>query len=129
VRTVIAAVLLVTVQGAALTAPFVHAHPDDHATAHHNGRSVHSHWAGHTHSTDATHLPAFVADDHDRATFLSSFVGVAVSAMATPVVAPQPFALPIPAERRAHRPVSIAHSHDPPTAVALPSRAPPAFLS
>lgn len=128
-RKVIAVALLVAVHGAALTAPFVHAHPDDHATAHHNGRSVHSHWAGHTHSTYAAHLPAFAPDDHDRATPLNSFVGVAVSAMGTPMVAPQLFALAAPAERRAHHPVNVVHSHDPPTAVSVPSRAPPAFLS
>ena len=46
---------------AALAAPLLHVHPDEHATAHHRGATVHSHWSGHSgtpaagHSHDAEH--------------------------------------------------------------------------
>lgn len=128
-RKVIAVALSLAVQAAALSAPFVHAHPDDHATEHHGARAVHTHWAGHAqshHSSDAT---ALGTDDHDRAVFLNAFVSVAPSALPALGVTHGVFALPVPAERAAHRGVEITHSHDPPFFRSLSSRAPPALLS
>lgn len=127
VRKMLALALSVAVQAAALGAPFVHAHPDEHATGHHAGRAVHTHWAGHSHhSPDG---PVLGTADHDRAVFVNAFVAVAMSVFHVPMVAPDTIDLPVPAEREAHRAVDIAHGHDPPVFRSLPSRAPPAFLS
>jgi hypothetical protein len=128
VQKIVAVVLALGVQGAALTAPFLHAHPDDHATPHHSGRAVHTHWGGHDHSQRPTGNPAIDADDHDRAIFLNAFVAVAVSAIAF-ALAQQAFEVPIPSERPAHRSIIVTHSHDPPIFGSLASRAPPALLS
>jgi hypothetical protein len=129
VRKVIAVTLALVVQGTALTAPLVHAHPDDHATAHHSGRSVHTHWGAHEHSPHFGDDVAIGADDHDRAVFLYAFVAVAGTPLAPVAVAQQPFEFLVPSERQAHHNVHVVHSHDPPIQGSLPSRAPPTFLS
>jgi hypothetical protein len=129
VRKLIAVTLALAVQGAALTAPLLHAHPDDHATAHHSGRSAHAHWGGHEHSQQRGDDPAVGTNDHDRALFLTAFVAVAATLLAPLAVAQQPFELPVPSERPAHQSVQVAHSHDPPLVGLLPSRAPPTILA
>jgi hypothetical protein len=120
----IAVALSVAVQAAVLGAPLVHAHPDDHATTHHSGRAVHSHWGGHTHVPRSS-AAALSDDDHDRAIFLSAFVAVAASAVTVPHVAQAVFELLVPAERAAHRGVEVVRSHDPPVARSRSPRAPP----
>jgi hypothetical protein len=129
VQKAIAVVLALGVQAAALTAPLLHAHPDDHATGHHSGRSVHTHWDGHDYSQHPSNDPAINADDHDRAVFLNPFVAVAASPLSAVAVAQQPFEIPVPSERPAHRSVHVAHSHDPPVLGSLQPRAPPTLLS
>jgi hypothetical protein len=129
VRNAVAVALSLALQAAALSAPLVHAHPDDHATDHHGGRTVHTHWAGHGHSHRAPDTPFIDHADDDRAIFLNAFVAVAAEPVAAPVVAPLIFELAVPAERAAHQVVDIAPGHDPPGAASLPSRAPPARLS
>jgi hypothetical protein len=130
VRRMIAVALALALQAAGLSAPLVHAHPDDHATPHHAGRAVHTHWAGHSHAAHhPTDEPAFSAPDDDRALFLNTFLAVAVSQMAVPVVAPAAFQLHVPTERAALGGVEVVRSHGPPSARSLPSRAPPTFLS
>lgn len=129
VRKVIAVALSLAVQAAALSAPLVHAHPDDHATEHHGGGAVHTHWAGHAESHHASDAPALGTADDDRAVFLNAFVAVTVSSLPAPGVTPDVLELPVPSERAAHPSVDIAHSHDPPFFSSLPSRAPPSFLS
>lgn len=128
-RTAIVVTLSAAIQAAALTAPLVHAHPDDQVTAHHDGPSVHSHWAGHAHPAHPADLPAVGADDHDRAVFLNAFVAASGSHRPIPAVAQAAFELLVPAERAAHRGVEVVRSHDPPFARSLSARAPPAFLS
>jgi hypothetical protein len=129
-RKALAIVLSLAVQGAAIGAPLAHAHPDDHATDHHRGRAVHVHWTGHAHSHHPVGVPVLDDDDHDRAVFVNTFVSVAASALPAREVAHEIFELPIPAETTMHRPVEVAHGHDPPCCSSLPSRAPPAsFLS
>jgi hypothetical protein len=127
VQKAIAVVLALGVQAAALTAPLLHAHPDDHATAHHSGRSVHTHWDGHHHSHPGDG-PTINADDHDRAVFLNTFVAVTAATISAAALAQQPFEVPVPSERPAHRSVHVAHSHDPPLLGSLSPRAPPALL-
>jgi hypothetical protein len=129
VRKVIAIALSLAVQAAALSAPLVHAHPDDHATEHHGAGEIHTHWAGHGQSHESSHSPALDEVDHDRAVFLNAFVAVAASSFPTPAVALGVFQLPAPRERAPHRVVEIASGHDPPCFRSLSSRAPPAFLS
>jgi hypothetical protein len=129
VRKLIAVVLTLAVPAAALTAPFVHAHPDYHETAHHAGLAVHAHWTSHAHRTTAPGLPQLGTEDEDRAIFLNAFVAVATATMGVPAIVHPSFALPVPVERSAHRSVDVAHGHDPPLADALSPRAPPAFLA
>jgi hypothetical protein len=136
---------------AALAAPLLHVHPDEHATAHHRGATVHSHWSGHSgtpaagHSHDADHDadhdanrgrasttsdgPALDAVDRDRAVFFSAYVAVTPSVLPAPGIVPNAVALPVPLERAAHLSVQVAHGHDPPLTRLLPARAPPSFLS
>jgi hypothetical protein len=128
VRKVIAVALSLAVQAAALSAPLVHAHPDDHATAHHEARAVHTHWSGHAHSHPSSDAPAIGTGDHDRAVFLNAFVAVAASPL--PAVGPtHVFELSVPAEETAHRRLDVVRSHDPPVVRSSSSRAPPDFLS
>ena len=126
---VVAIALSLAVQGAALTAPFVHAHLDDHGTAHHAARTVHSHWGGHPHAAHHSDAPAIESGDQDRAVFINAFVAVTASVFSVPALVHGVFALPTPAEMAAHRGVEVVRSHDPPRLGNLPSRAPPAFLS
>ena len=142
---------------AALAAPLLHVHPDEHATAHHRGATVHSHWSGHSgtpaghrhHDSnairDANHdgdrdgarVPASTSSDgptlhtadRDRAIFFSAYVAVTPAALPSPGIVPNAVALPVPLERAAHLSVEVAHGHDPPLTRLLPARAPPSFLS
>ena len=125
----VALTLSVAIQGAALSAPLVHAHPGAEATEHHSGRAVHTHWGGHAHEHSRSDDPAFRTADQDRAVFLNAFVAAAASVSSAIAVAPDLVEVPVPAERAAHRTVEITHGHDPPASRSLPSRAPPAFLS
>jgi hypothetical protein len=129
VRKAAAVAVVFALQGAALSAPFVHAHPDDHATEHHAGRTVHTHWAAHAHPQRSSDEPMFAADDHDRAVFLKAFLAVASAVLSVPAVADDPVELAVPPERSAHRNVEVVHSHDPPVFNSLSPRAPPTFLS
>jgi hypothetical protein len=129
VRKSIAAALVLALQASVLTAPLVHAHPDEHATPHHDGRAVHSHWSGHADATHPGDAPAIGADDHDRAVFLNPFVAVTTTAVVLSTAAHLVFAVAVPRERAAHRVAEVVRSHDPPLATSLSPRAPPAFLS
>ena len=128
-RKIVAVVLALTVQGAALTGPLVHAHPDEHATAHHGGGTVHTHWAGHLQSADHSHTLALGTEDRDRWIAVGALVAVAGSIQSAPAVVHAVFVLPIPVERAPHRGIEVVRSHDPPSIRSLPSRAPPALLS
>ena len=129
VRRMIAVALSLAFQAAVLSAPLVHAHPDEHATDHHGGRAVHSHWAGHTRHQRSSPNPGIESTDHDRAVFLSAFAAVPARSLPALGVSHGFFVLPAPAERAAHRVIDIVHGHDPPSLRSLPPRAPPAFLS
>jgi len=129
VRRIVAIVLALAVQGAALTGPLVHAHPDDHATDHHSGRAVHTHWAGHPQSPHQSDTPSLETEDQDRAIFIGSFIAVAGTIQSAPAVTHSVFVLPVPVERVAHRGIEVVRSHDPPYVRSLSARAPPALLS
>ena len=122
--------LSVALQAAALTAPLVHQHPDDDATDHHRGRTVHSHWTGHQHDEGLTvRGPALTEADPDRAVFLNSFVAVREVRAPAPALSFETVELSAPAERRPYRAIEVVRSHDPPIGTSLPSRAPPSHLS
>jgi len=128
-RAVIAAALALVLPVAGLGAPFVHAHPDDHATDHHGGRALHAHAAGHAWSHHAASGPALDTADHDRAVYVSAFVAVPAISFSVQRAAVAAFQLVAPVERAAHRPVDVVHGHDPPSGRSLPPRAPPLHLS
>jgi hypothetical protein len=129
VRKLIALALTLSVQAAALTGPLVHAHPDDSATEHHGGRTVHTHWASHAAHSHPAGSVAIGTADHDRAVFVNAFIAVAVLLIQIPDATTDAFELFVPAERAAHRGVEVVHSHDPPFIRTRSSRAPPPFLS
>lgn len=127
VRKITALALCLAVQGAALTGPLVHAHPDDLATAHHAGRAIHTHWGGHAHASAPSGTPAVASEDHDRAVFLNAFLAAETAVAPSFVLVQAVFELPVPAERAPHRGIDAGRSHDPPLIGSLPSRAPPTF--
>lgn len=129
VRKAIAVALTVTIQGAALAGALVHAHPDDHATAHHHGRAVHTHWAAHAPGAQPTGAPAVGTADHDRAVFLNAFVAVAGSLIPAAAAPQDVFEVPVPPDGVGRRGVEVVRSHDPPPFPTVSSRAPPARLS
>lgn len=129
VRNLIGVALCVVVQVAGLSGPITHAHPDDHATGHHDASTVHTHWSGHGHSHHRPGTPALRAHDHDRAVFINAFVAVAAAALPAPATPSDVVDLIVPPEQAAHRAVRVVHAHDPPLLDSLPTRAPPALLS
>jgi hypothetical protein len=129
VRSIIAVALALAFEAAALGAPLVHAHPDDHATGHHHGRVVHTHWSGHAQSARHPDTPTVETEDHDRPVFVNAFVAVSPSPPSAAGLTPEIFELPVLPEQAAHRRVDDVRSHDPPCFRSLSSRAPPACLS
>jgi hypothetical protein len=129
-RRLVAVALVSGIHAMVLSAPLVHAHPDEHDTDHHGGHAVHAHVAGHVTASVAHHNgPVVDDDDHDRAVYLQLFVSEALSAGGAPLAAVPSFGLIPPQESQAHRAVDVAHGHDPPFDRSSPSRAPPRFLS
>jgi hypothetical protein len=130
VRKVVAVALSLAIQGAALSAPLVHAHLDDHATPHHDGHAIHTHWSAHPQSWPLPDAGAVGSDDdHDGAVFLNVFVAVTASLVIALAVVDTPVELVVPPERPALGGVEVVHGHDPPYFTSLSPRAPPAFLS
>jgi hypothetical protein len=123
----------VALQLAALGAPLLHAHLDDHDhQGHHGAARVHAHLGGHGHvhaSTDRDHPAVTEGEDAERATGLQLFVAVEPAPFLIPALPPSRYALPAPLESIMRRPPAVAHSNDPPSAASCPPRAPPSFLS
>jgi hypothetical protein len=124
-RRLLAFGLSVAVQLAAVSAPLVHVHPDDHDTDHHRARAVHAHFEGHSGSSIPIGRAILEETDHDRAVFLQVFVSTASSSFALTAAVPTFVELDPPAEAPAHRSVNVVHGHDPPVSASLPARAPP----
>lgn len=134
VRSIFSVLLLVAFEASALTMPFVHAHPDEHATEHHAAHAVHSHFA--THAVSHTHSvrpvigdDPVLSDDDDRPVYLQLFVAVRAQPVPVGGSALTVFDLPMPAETPALSSVPVVHGHDPPISRSISPRAPPAFLS
>lgn len=128
-RRLIAAALFIAVQVSGVTLPYVHAHTDDHASAHHAARAVHTHFANHAHHTHSTGPVIDDDDDDDRAVYLQLWVAVSVQPAPVGETALTAFDLPTPAERALHSSVVVVHGHDPPLSASLAPRAPPSLLS
>jgi hypothetical protein len=129
-RRVLAMSLAVALQAGALSAPFVHAHVDDHDE--HHATSVHAHVAGHarSHHDHDDHDGITVADtDHDRAVYLQVFVAVEAPPFQTPDLPRASFGLTPVLDRAPRIYAIVTHGHDPPLVNALDSRPPPLFLS
>jgi hypothetical protein len=122
--------LVLAVPVGAVLALFVHAHPDQHDTDHHEGRSIHAHVAGHAHPSQHVHAdgPAIghEDDDHDGAVLLDMFIAEAPAVSAIAGAIPDGIELPAP-ERLAAHALHVVHGHDPPALTSLPARAPPAL--
>src|SRR5687767_5588366 len=112
VRKVTAIALSLVIQVAGLRAPFVHTHPDEHATDHHDGRTLHAHWHGHAPSRHPLEGQTLEETGHDRAVYVNAFLAVAATSLFVPGVTVESIELAAPAERAAHRSLEIAHTHD-----------------
>ena len=135
--------LSIAVPFAALCAPPVHAHVDDHDSAHrdgahHDGVAVHAHYAPHpSHAPPHEHdgsertRPTHVEEsEHDeQAVFLQLFVAVAAQTFVLPAVVPPVLTLTPPPDAGFPPQFHVVHGHDPPFLKSLPARAPPSFLS
>src|SRR6185436_149778 len=80
-RRALATVLAVAVQVSAVTAPMAHVHLDDHETAHHHAREMHTHLASHGAATRPVdlHVPSLSDDDGDeRVLSVSGFIATSV---------------------------------------------------
>jgi hypothetical protein len=129
-RTLTALGVAVAMQTAAICAPLVHAHLDDHPTDHHDARGVHAHLGGHAHAPlGDNHDPAFQENAGEDAIFLNLFVAVAGLSIDVPVGITPCVSLQVPDETPARLPVLVVHGHDPPFIASVPARAPPSFLS
>jgi hypothetical protein len=132
-RRAVVAVTCVSLFAAALVAPMTHAHDDEHASAHHNGRVVHTHSHGHGHDSTRPHESPGVqaAQDHDAddARAINPMQMVRTSELG-PLGLPAAVitALPLDIRAVAVRPL-VERIHGPPRLPSLPSRAPPTFLS
>jgi hypothetical protein len=131
IRRLIASGLCVVFQAGAFSAPFVHAHLDDHETDHHRAGTIHAHFAPH-HSSSAPSSGSGAtlhAERHDRALFLQAFVAVATPPVDSPAPPAVVFALLVPAESPAHPWAITVSGRSPPVETSLAPRAPPALLS
>ncbi len=132
-RTLTALGLSIAIPLGALSAPLVHAHPDELGTDHHRAHEIHAHFGGH--SLQASHdgiVPDGARlDDHgaERAVSLQLFVAVAQASFDVPAAVVTSWHLRVPAEAAAHHPLRVVHSHDPPFIGSTGSRAPPALPS
>ena len=119
----------------ALSAPLAHIHPDDHESAHHQGRARHAHFHGHTAPAPApgegvpSHDAQLDHDDSERTISAHLFLAVAADTIDA-AAAPTPvFVLLVPQVIAVGRTPHVTHGHDPPVAPLRAARPPPAFLS
>jgi hypothetical protein len=129
IRKCIAIAACVAFQAMIIELPALHAHLDDHDTAHHQARIIHAHFDTHPHRAQKPGGPVVTDNDHDRASSISAVAAVASRVASSVAVIVAPVSLATPAIGRI--PVSIARTrgHDPPWLSSLPARAPPSFLS
>jgi hypothetical protein len=129
VRKTVALALSVAIQVAAISAPLLHAHSDEHDTDHHRGRSIHSHWSAHPLVHHESDRSVITETDDDQEIALNTFVAESACSLHVPADVDAIVSVPVPVERPAHRAAETVRGHDPPLLKSRPSRAPPAFLS
>ena len=122
-----------------LSAPLVHAHPDELSSDHHHANEIHAHVGGHpsfhaSHdgvASDGVASTGTTLNDHDaeRTISLQLFVAVAQASFDVPAAVVTDWFVNSPAESAAHLPLRVVYGHDPPFVASTGSRAPPAFLS
>jgi hypothetical protein len=106
-----------------------HVHLDDHETAHHHAREMHTHLS--SHGASATRpvdprVPILDDDDGDeRVLSVSGFIATSVEAFPGVVAMPVAIAIVVPDEVTVSRIAVVAHGHDPPSLSLTPARAPP----
>ena len=134
-RTLTAVGLSLAIPLGSLSAPLVHAHPDESGSDHHHAHEIHAHVAAHASFHSSTHdgvVPGGTGlNNHDaeRTVSLQLFVAVAQASFDVPGAVVTALFLNSPAEAAAHHPLRIVHGHDPPFVASTGSRAPPAFPS
>jgi len=129
IRRLTAAALVLLVQLAALSAPLLHVHADDHGdhdALHHQGRTRHAHFHGHASGSPGSG-PEFDHDDREEATAAPLFVAAVPDPVDTSALPSPLFALVVPPELAIGRTPHVTHGHDPPAVVTLGARPPPAF--
>ena len=150
-RKLIAVAVTLAMPVAAVCAPLVHAHLDDHA----HGHRIHAHLSGHASHHDEGHghsrsseEPALAAKHHhadehgdpaatfvaaddssERATSVPLYVAVQKDVLLQPVLPPASFAMAAPLRSVLRRPPDVVRSHGPPVVRLSPSRAPPSFAA
>jgi len=129
---VVAVTVSASLVAAALAAPMTHVHGDtDHASAHHSGRVIHTHITAHSGLAAAARGGAALdaVDDDRDARPIDLFHMVCGPSL---IAAGLPSALIIldaPEVSAGCAGQVVQHTHDPPFARSLPSRAPPSSLS
>lgn len=126
-RAMVSSGLVAALQVAAVQGLFLHAHVDDHDTAHHRGRAIHAHVSEHTHEVAPLQRGTRTIGDADAEHIVTLQVFVAVEADGFDAVGVPEYGFTLdpplpPAERR---PPIVVHTHDPPFRSSLPARAPP----
>ena len=115
-------------QAGALSAPLVHAHPDDHHADHHPANAIHAHLDGHApHShADASEGRAILAEEApERAVAMPLFVAEQADTATEPALAESRFGLPSAGDSLMRRRPDDLRSHGPPASPATSPRAPP----
>ena len=128
-RRLLAFGLSVAIQAAALSAPLIHAHLDDHDDDHHGAGRIHAHLDGHRpHDHDDADAPALQGEESpERVVGVPLFVAAQPETPIEPALAPAPFELPSVATSLMRRRPGEVRSHGPPAPSSLAARAPPAF--
>lgn len=118
VSKLLAACLCVALPIGALCAPFLHAHLDDHHGDHHEAARVHAHLGGHEaqrHAASQAELAIGSGSEPEDVTRLQVFVAVHPVVPASPALSPARYTLPAPLESIMRRPLTVVHSHGPPS--------------
>jgi hypothetical protein len=130
-RRLLAFGLTVAIQAAAVSAPLVHAHLDDHHADHHRANGIHAHLHGHdaphSHPQPDQRVAIHAEEARERAVTMPLFVAVHVDAAIEPALAESRFDIPAAADSLMRRPPEDLRSHGPPLSAALSPRAPPVF--
>ena len=119
-----AACLALVMPLVAFSAPLLHVHPDEHATDHHQGGTVHAHFHSHE---QAPAGPVVDHEDTDRAIQAQVFVAVTPDPPEAPAAPAHSFVVVVAQDAARGRSPQVTHGHDPPILASHGPRPPPAF--